>query len=50
MKKGIYYIPLFLIIIFNTLVCWYLQEWYCLTSWCISLLLLGNIYYLKFLK
>lgn len=50
MKKGIYYVPLFLIILFNISVCWYLQEWYCLTSWSISLLLLGNVYYLKFIK
>ena len=50
MKKGIYYVPLFLIILFNISVCWYFKEWYCLTSWSISLLLLGNIYYLKFIK
>ena len=50
MKKGIYYVPLFLIILFNISVCWYLQEWYCLTSWSISLLLLGNVYYLKFIN
>jgi hypothetical protein len=50
MKKGIYYVPLFLIILFNISVCWYFKEWYCLTSWSISLLLLGECLLFKIYK
>jgi hypothetical protein len=50
MKKGIYYVPLFLILLFNIGVSWYIESWYTLVAWIISLLFLCEIYFLRFFK
>jgi hypothetical protein len=50
MKKGIYYLPLLLILLINIGFTIYLETWYCFTGWVLSFLFLCEIYYLRFLK
>lgn len=50
MKKGSYYIPLFILLVFNMVVNVYIGDWVSLLGWSVSLLLLCEVYYLRFLK
>lgn len=50
MKKGINYIPLFIVNISMIVGTSILGDWLSLTSWVISLLFLCEVYYLRFLK
>jgi hypothetical protein len=50
MKKGIYYLPLFLIVLFVTWGTYYIENYLGFTMSIISMLLLCEIYYLRFLK
>jgi hypothetical protein len=50
MKKGRYYIPLFLIVISNTILSFYIGDALGGLGWATSLLLLSEVYYLRFLK
>ena len=50
MKKGIYYVPLFLVILLNCIGCLYLKNYYGFSITMVALLLLGEVYYLRFLK
>jgi len=50
MKKGIYYLPLFLIILFTMAGAFYCGEYLGFATSTLSLLLLGEVYYLRFLK
>lgn len=50
MKKGIYYVPLFLILLINNLGCLYVKDYYGFSATMVALLLLGEVYYLRFLK
>jgi hypothetical protein len=50
MKKGIYYVPLLLIIVINIVFSWFLEDWYSLSGWVFALLFLCEVYYLRFLK
>jgi len=50
MKKGIFYIPLFMVVILNIGYCWYTNSWYTFTAWFISFLFICEIYYLRFIK
>ena len=50
MKKGINYVPLFVLILTTLVGSLYLGDWLSSLGWSISLLLLGEIYYLRFIK
>ena len=50
MKKGIYYLPLIVIILTTLIGSLYLGDWLSSLGWGTSLLLLGEVYYLRFLK
>jgi len=50
MKKGMYYVPMFLVILGNILVTSLYQDWYNLVGWVIGLFFLCEVYYLRFLK
>jgi hypothetical protein len=50
MKKGIYYIPLFLVVLTNIGFSIYSEAWYCLTGWTLCFLFLCEIYFLRFFK
>ena len=50
MKKGISYIPLFLIVLANLGFSVYSENWYSVLAWGLCLLFLGEVYYLRFLK
>ena len=50
MKKGINYVPLFVLILSTLVGSLYLGDWLSSLGWGISLLLLGEIYYLRFIK
>jgi len=50
MKKGIYYVPLFIIILANIGFSWSLEDWYSLSGWMVSFLFLCEVYFLRFLK
>jgi len=50
MNKGMYYIPMFLVLIGNIIVNWFLDDWYNLVGWFIALFFLCEVYYVRFLK
>jgi hypothetical protein len=50
MKKGIYYVPLFLIILFVMVGTFYVGDYLGFAMSSLSMLLLGEVYYLRFLK
>lgn len=50
MKKGIYYVPLFLIILFTMIGTYYVGNYLGFVSTTLSMLLLCEVYYLRFLK
>ena len=50
MKKGINYVPLFVIILSTLVGSLYLGDWLSSLGWGTSSLLLGEVYYLRFLK
>jgi len=50
MKKGIYYIPLFLILLFIMVWTFYVSNYLGFVMSTISMLLLGEVYYLRFIK
>ena len=50
MKKGIYYIQLFLILLFIMVWTFYVSNYLGFVMSTISMLLLGEVYYLRFIK
>jgi hypothetical protein len=50
MKKGINYVPLFLIVLANLGFSIYSEAWYSMTAWLLCLSFLCEIYYLRFIK
>ena len=50
MEKGINYVPLFVILIATLAGSLYLGDWLSSLGWGVSILLLGEVYYLRFLK
>ena len=50
MKKGIYYVPLFLIIFFTMVGTFYCGDYLGFATSTLSMLLLGEVYYLRFIK
>jgi hypothetical protein len=50
MKKGINYVPLFLILLLIMIGSFYIENYLGFAMATISLLLLGEVYYLRFLK
>lgn len=50
MKKGINYVPLFVLILATLVGSLYLGDWLSSLGWGTSLLLLGEVYYLRFIK
>jgi len=50
MKKGMYYVPMFFVLIANILFNWYVEDLYNMFGWFISLFFLCEVYYLRFLK
>ena len=50
MKKGIYYLPLFLLILFTMVGTFYIGDYLGFATSSLSLLLLGEVYYLRFIK
>ena len=50
MKKGINYVPLFVLILSTLVGSLYLGDWLSSLGWGTSLLLLGEVYYLRFIK
>jgi len=50
MKKGINYLPLFILIILVLIGTAIMGHWVSLAGWMMSLLLLCEVYYLRFIK
>jgi hypothetical protein len=50
MNKGMYYMPMFLVLIGNIIVSWFLKDWYSLAGWFIALFFLCEVYFLRFLR
>ena len=50
MKKGIYYLPLFLMILFVMVGTFYSGDYLGFSTSTIAMLLLGEVYYLRFIK
>jgi hypothetical protein len=50
MKKGIYYLPLFLILLFVMGGTFYVEDRLGFAMSTLSMLLLGEVYYLRFIK
>lgn len=50
MKKGRYYVPLFLIILFTMVGSFYVGNYLGFVMSTLSMLLLGEVYYLRFIK
>ncbi len=50
MKKGIYYVPLFLMILFVMVGTFYDGDYLGFAMSSLAMLLLGEVYYLRFLK
>lgn len=50
MKKGINYVPLFVLLLTTLCGSLYLGEWLSSLGWGMSLFLLGEVYYLRFIK
>ena len=50
MKKGIYYVPLFLILLFVIAGTFYTGDYLGFAMSSLAMLLLGEVYYLRFLK
>jgi hypothetical protein len=50
MKKGIYYLPLFIIVILTITGSLLLGNWLSSLGWSVALLMLGEVYYLRFIK
>jgi hypothetical protein len=50
MKKGIYYVPLFLMLLFVMVGTFYVGDYLGFVMSTISMLLLGEVYYLRFIK
>jgi hypothetical protein len=50
MKKGSYYVPLFIILILNMVGSLFMENNFGFFGWTVALLLLCEIYYLRFLK
>ena len=50
MEKGVNYVPLFVMVLGTLVGSLYLGDWLSSLGWGISLLLLGEVYYLRFIK
>jgi hypothetical protein len=50
MKKGIYYLPLFILTVLTITGSILLGNWLSSLGWGMTLLMLGEVYYLRFLK
>jgi hypothetical protein len=50
MEKGINYVPLFVMLIATLVGSLYLGDWLSSLGWGVSLLLLCEVYYLRFIK
>jgi hypothetical protein len=50
MKKGIYYVPLFLIVLFIMVGTFYVGDYLGFGTSTMAMLLLGEVYYLRFIK
>ena len=50
MKKGIYYMPMFLALVGNVIFNFYMGDWHNLAGWFIGLFFLCEVYYLRFIK
>jgi hypothetical protein len=50
MKKGIYYLPLFLIVLFVMVATFYNKQYIGFSTSTVCLLLLCEVYYLRFIK
>lgn len=50
MKKGLYYIPLFLLVLITMVGSFYVGDYLGFGSSTLSMLLLGEVYYLRFIK
>lgn len=50
MKKGINYVPLFLMLLFAVVGTGLMGYWLSFAGWTMSFLLLCEVYYLRFLK
>lgn len=50
MKKGIYYLPLFLILLFVMGGTFYVSDYLGFAMSSLAMLLLGEVYYLRFIK
>jgi hypothetical protein len=50
MKKGIYYLPLFLILLFVMAGTFYVGDYLGFGMSSLAMLLLGEVYYLRFIK
>ena len=50
MKKGIYYVPLFLVLLLNVVGSVIVENYFGLCGWASALFLLSEIYYLRFIK
>jgi len=50
MKKGIYYLPLFLMILFTMIGTYYIGDYLAFGTSTLTMFLLCEVYYLRFLK
>ena len=50
MKKGVYYLPLFIILLFTILGSFYIENYLAFTMTIVSFLLACEVYYLRFIK
>ena len=50
MKKGIYYVPLFLVLVLNVVGSVFMENHFGMCGWIVALFLLSEIYYLRFIK
>ena len=50
MKKGIYYVPLFLVLLLNVVGSVIVENYFGFCGWTSALFLLCEIYFLRFLK
>ena len=50
MKKGMYYLPLLLILVANSVASVFIENTFALVGWIMATLLLCEVYYLRFLK
>jgi len=50
MKKGIYYLPLFLFMVFNVVGSVFMDNYFGMCGWIVALFMLCEVYYLRFIK